>query len=208
MNLVFTGIQGCGKGTQAKILIEKHGFKLIEMGAQFRKLAKQDSSLGKNIKEIIESGNLVPPEITDKVIKKIIKENKGKKVIYDGFIRNKGNKKSFEEVCENYKVIFFQLSEEKAKERLLGRMYDPESGETFMAGTEVNPKTGTKLVKRKDDNEKSILTRINLFINTTLPVVEIQKKEGKVIEINADQSIQNVAKDIINELKKYDEYLK
>lgn len=196
MNLVFTWIQGCGKWTQAKILIEKHWFKLIEMWGQFRALAKEDSELGKKVKEIIESWNLVPPEITDTIIKKVIKENEWKKVIYDWFIRNEWNKISFEEVTNDYRVIFFELPEEKAKERLLWRMYDPESGETFMTWTEVNPETWTKLIKRKDDNEESILTRINAFVNTTLPIVKLQKQEWKVIEINANQSIEEVAKEL------------
>jgi len=96
-------------------------------------------------------------------------------VIYDGFIRNQGNKDTFEQVAPDYIVIFFQLSKEKAMQRLLGRMYDPLTGETFTSGTTHNPQTGTELIKRQDDNEASIMTRINAFVDKTLPIVEIQK---------------------------------
>ena len=65
-------------------------------------------------------------------------------------------------------------------------------------------KTWTKLIKRKDDNEKSILTRINSFVKTTIPIVNIQKSEGKVIDINADQSIENVSLEMIKKLGLYE----
>ena len=83
------------------------------------------------------------------------------------------NKESFESKDNEYRVLFFELSKEKAIERLLWRMYDPISWETFISWTKVNPKTKTKLIKRHDDNEKSILARIENYVNITLPVIEI-----------------------------------
>ena len=79
-------------------------------------------------------------------------------------------------------------------------MYNQTTGETFPAWTQVDPKTWEKLVKRKDDNQESILTRINSYINITLPVVHLQMNEDKVIEINADGSIEKVSEEIIKKL--------
>ena len=59
MKLVFTGIQGCGKGTQAKLLKEKYGFEIVGMGDEFRKVVSSGSELGQKIKSIIDSGYLV-----------------------------------------------------------------------------------------------------------------------------------------------------
>ena len=201
MNLVFTWIQWCGKWTQARFLIEKYWFNLVEMWWELRKIAKEDSDFGREIKSTIEAGKIVSPEMITAIIKKVVEENKWKKMIFDGFIRNQWNKADFESVVSNYKVVFFNLSEEKAKARLLWRMYDPETWETFRSWTLENPKTWTKLIKRKDDNEESILTRINSFVKYTLPVVDIQRSEWKVIDINADQSIEDVFKEIENKLK-------
>jgi adenylate kinase len=200
MNLVFTWIQWCGKWTQARLLIEKYWFEIVEMWWELRKIIKSWSDFWKTLKKILDEGNLTPPEMVAEIIKKVVTENKWKKMIFDGFIRNMWNKETFENVCDNYKVIFFELNEKKAKQRLLGRMFDPETQETFMTWTELNPKTWNKLIKRADDNEKSILTRINAFVKNTLPIVEIQKQEWKVIEINADQSINEVFSEIEKKL--------
>jgi adenylate kinase len=63
MKIVFTGIQGCGKGTQARILVENHGFTLLEMGNEFRKLVASGTELGNKVKAIIDSGAQVDAEL-------------------------------------------------------------------------------------------------------------------------------------------------
>jgi adenylate kinase len=63
MKLVTTGIQGCGKGTQARILVEKYGFTLIEMGGEFRKIIASGSELGLKLKSIMDTGAQVPGEL-------------------------------------------------------------------------------------------------------------------------------------------------
>ncbi|MDD3302808.1 MAG: nucleoside monophosphate kinase, partial [Candidatus Gracilibacteria bacterium] len=134
------------------------------------------------------------------VMKEIINKQTNENLILDGFVRNLGNKKSIEELIPDYKVVFFELSKEKAIERLIGRMYDPITGDTFQSGTKTNPNNGNELIKRADDNEAGILKRIDEFMNNTLPTTKVQEKEGKVIKVNADQSIENVGKELINKL--------
>jgi len=101
----------------------------------------------------------------------------------------------------DYKVIFFELPVEKAKKRLLWRMFDKTTGETFSSWTTNNPKTWELLIKRDDDkDEKSILTRISEYEEKTLPIVEIQKREWKVIEISADNSIEIIHNELVEKL--------
>jgi len=122
-------------------------------------------------------------------------------VIFDGFVRNERNKNLVSSFFPEYRVIFFELSVDKAKERILGRMYDPQSGETFPAGTTENPKTGTKLIKRNDDGEEAvIMKRIEEYQTHTLPIVEAQIQENRVININADQGIDAIHADIVHAL--------
>lgn len=193
MKLVFTGIQGCGKGTQGRLLQEKYGYEIVEMWGELRKVIASGSDLGKKLKEVMDAWYLVSDDLGAEVMKGAIENYEEKEnVIFDAFIRLPWNKEVFDSYLSDYKVVFFNLSEEKAKARLLGRMYNPKTGETFMAGIEVDPKTGDALEKRKDDNEASILKRIEEYVNQTLPLVEIQKEEGRVIEINADQAIEDV----------------
>lgn len=196
MKYVFTGIQWCGKWTQARILSQKYGFKLLEMWAEFRRVIESGSFLWLELKTILESGALVGEDLWRAVMEKVLQENQEENIIYDAFVRLAWNKEIFDQEVPDYKVIFFNFSKEKATARLLWRMYDPVSWETFVSWTTHNPVTGTALIKRHDDNEKAILTRINAFVNETLPIVEIEKAEWRVIEINADQSVEAVAEEI------------
>nr|MDD3719948.1 nucleoside monophosphate kinase [Candidatus Gracilibacteria bacterium] len=202
MRLVFTGIQGCGKGTQARVLVEKYGFTLLEMGTEFRKIIASGSDLGKQLKEIIDAGFQVPGDLGIKVMEEAINSNLDKKnIIFDAFVRNNWNKEIFDRILPDYRVVFFNLPLEQAKERLLGRVYDPETQETFPTGTIVNPKTGNKLIKRGDDKDvASILKRIQEYEEKTLPVLKLQEQEGRVIEVNANQTIENVTKELVSKL--------
>lgn len=193
MKLVFTWIQGCGKGTQWRLLAEKYGFEIVEMWGELRKVIASWSDLWKELKSVMDAGFLVNDELWAQVMKTAIESNNDKEnVIFDAFIRLPWNKEVFDSYLSNYKVVFFNLSEDKAKQRLLWRMYNPKTGQTFPFWTQTDPKTGDTLEKRKDDNEASILKRIEEYINQTLPIVEIQREEWRVVEINADQPINDV----------------
>lgn len=200
MKLVFSGIQWCWKWTQARILIEKYNYKLIEMWQCLRELWNKDNELWRKIKDTLLKWELLSPEIVCDVIKDVLVENNQENIILDWFIRNDWNKKCVENILPDYKVVFFELSKQKAIERLLWRMYNPSTWETFPFWTKIDPNTKEELIKRKDDNEKSILKRIEEFTNKTLPTVLEQKNEWKVINVNANQSIEDVSKEMIEKL--------
>ena len=200
MKLVFTGIQGCGKWTQARILVENHWYTLVEMWQEFRNLVSSGTELWNTIKAILDAGEQVNAQLGIEIMETVIKKQTADKIIFDWFIRNDWNKEIFDRILPDYTVIFFKLSEEKAKQRLLGRMFNQTTGETFPYGTTHDPKTNEELIQRKDDNEESILKRIDEYVTKTLPIIEIQKNEGKVIEIDADQAIEKVASDLAEKL--------
>ena len=202
MKLVFTWIQGCWKWTQARLLVEKYGFTLLEMWWEFRKIISSWTSLWKELKEIMDAWFQVPWELWIKVMETAIENNlNSENIVYDAFVRNTWNKEIFDRLLPEYKVIFFELSIDKAKNRLLGRMYDEKTWETFPTWTIVNPISWDKLVKRNDDkDENAILKRIEEFENKTLPIVELQKNENRVITINADQNIESVFKELVTKL--------
>lgn len=197
MKIVFTWIQGCWKWTQARILVENYGFKLLEMWNEFRKLVASWTELWNKVKSIIDSGAQVDADLGKEIMENVLLSIKWEKIIFDGFIRNDWNKEIFDRVMPEYKVLFFNLDVEVAKQRLLGRMFDPKTWETFTSGTIKNPKTWDSLVKRDDDkDEAAILKRISEYETKTLPIVEIQKTEWKVIEINAFGTIDEVSENI------------
>lgn len=202
MKLVFTWIQGCGKWTQARLLVEKFGFTLLEMWWEFRKIINSWTELWNEIKKIVDAWFQVPWELWIKVMETAINNNlSNENIVYDAFVRNEWNKEIFDRLLPDYKVIFFELPIEKAKNRLLGRMYDEKTWETFQSWTEINPKTWDKLIKRNDDKDEwAILNRIWEFETKTLPIVELQKKENRVITVNADQAIENVFNELVTKL--------
>jgi len=71
-------------------------------------------------------------------------------------------------------------------------MFNPKTGETFMTGMTIDPKTWDDLIQRADDNEDGILKRIDLYNDVTLPIVRIQRQEWRVLEVNADQAVEEV----------------
>jgi len=201
MKLVFIWIQGSGKWTQGKILQEKYGFDIFETGGALRALAKENSELWKNIKETIEAWKQVSPEMIENILIDFI-ENKAswENIIFDGLVRNAWNKATADKILWDYKVVLFELDREKAEKRLLGRKYNPKTGETFLSTFNYDPKTGDKLEVRKDDNQDSIKQRIEEFYEKTLPVIEEYESEWKLIKINADNCIEGVTKELIEKL--------
>lgn len=202
MILVTTGIQWCGKGTQARLLQENYWYKIVEMWAEFRKVMASWTELGNKIADLVNQWFLVTDDLWIQVMEAVLESYKNEeKVIFDAFIRLPWNKVTFEKIIPEYSVVFFELSVEKAKTRLLGRMYDKETGETFQSGTEINPKNWNTLIKRDDDkDENAILKRIQEFEMQTLPIVEAQRKEWKIIDIDADQSIDEVYRELVQKL--------
>ena len=201
MKLVFIWIQGSGKGTQARLLEEKFDYKLFETWTALRSIAQEDSELWRSVKETIDAWNHVSPEIVEDIMIDIL-ENKSnwKDTIFDGFVRNVWNKKSADRILWDYTVVLFELSEEKARDRLLWRMYNPKTWETFKSSVLVDPETWDKLEKRADDNEQAIVKRIELYTEKALPLVNEYRKNWNLIEINADQTVDEVFEEVILKL--------
>ena len=200
MKIVFIWIQWSGKWTQWRILEEKNWFKIYETWTALREIAKKETELWKLVKSTIESWNQVSPEIVEEILADVIASNPWVDLILDWFVRNEWNKLSVDKIVWDYKVVFFNLDEETAKSRLLWRMYDKETWETFPTWTLVNPKNWNTLIKRSDDEEEAINTRIRLFFEKTMPIVEIYRNEWRLIEIDAKWTIEEVSEKIKKEL--------
>jgi len=201
MKLVFIWIQGSWKWTQARLLEDKYDFKLFESWTALRNIASENSELWKKVKKIIEAWDHVSPEIVENIMIDIL-ENKSdwKNTIFDWFVRNIWNKESADKVLKDYTVVLFELSEEKARERLLWRMYNPKTWETFKSWTEFDPETWDKLEKRADDNKEAIIKRIKLYVDKALPLIEEYKEKWNLIVVNADQNVENVFEELVNKL--------
>lgn len=208
MDLVLFGMQGSGKGTQGQLIAKRHKLKTFETGAELRKLAQENSVLGKKIKSIIESGRLVENEVVMEIIENFMKSiGENDIVLFDGLPRKEEQAETFDTLMgklgREFIGILIEISEEIAMKRLTTRRICGKCKEVYPATYKeiFCAKCRNKLVTRNDDNVNAIATRLKAYRDETLPVIRKYEREGKMIKINGEQTIENVDKDLEAALK-------
>lgn len=177
MDYLLFGIQGSGKGTQAKKLAAAFGFDIFEAGGELRKIAASGTELGQTVKGYIDAGNLVPHEIIMQVVKEAIASRpKTTRILFDGIPRDDAQKQDFDrimqEVGREFRCLHLQLSAEEGMQRVLGR---------------------AKVEGRADDaNEEAIRRRMAIFESKTLPVIQAYAAQGKVDAFDGSKSVDEV----------------
>lgn len=202
MNLILVWIQGSGKGTQARKILEKHGdFCFFEMGQKLRDFANLDEELSPIVRKHLEEWTLVPMDVIEAMLKHYKENHKENdwKIIFDGIPRSMEQLDMFEKIFPEYFVIFLDLDKEIALKRVEWRRIDPSNGMSFpkeFVG-DYSPFTGQKLIVRDDDNEQAVRKRITGFYHNTLPMIaEWATKWKRVYRIDASKSIDEVASTI------------
>jgi adenylate kinase len=214
MNLVILGPQGSGKGTQAEMLAKKFNLEHIDMGKFLREVAKKDTSIGREVYEIQNVTNtLVPKRILEEVF--TIKLNnipREQGIIFDGFPRNIDQMEYFEKALEQFgrhtdAVIFITLDVKKTVERISKRRVCEKCKTVYILGKDIkNEKDsckdcGGKIIQRIDDTEAGVKKRLEIYRKETMPVIEAYKKQGVLVEINGDQTIEQVSEEILEKIK-------
>ncbi len=177
MDLILFGIQGSGKGTQAKKLAQEFDYYIFEAGHELRGIASTNSDLGRTVKSYIDAGNLVPHDIIMKVVDQAIRtQPTDQKILFDGIPRDLNQMKDFDAIMQDasrtFRVIHLLLDPEEGMRRILGR---------------------AKVEGRADDaNEEVIKRRMNTFVEKTVPVLEQYKKKGIVTEVDGKKSVDEV----------------
>ena len=190
MNLVFLGPPGAGKGTIAKVAKEALGVPHISTGDLFRAHIKNETELGKRVKEILASGGLVPDEITIKMVENRLSESDCEKgYILDGFPRTIPQAEALSKMSNVEGVINFVLSEEEIIKRLSGRRMCPSTGRTYhilfnppkVEG--LDDETGEPLIQRDDDKPEAIRHRLELYNEATAPLIDYYKAKDVVLDL-------------------------
>ena len=190
MNLVFLGPPGAGKGTIAKVAKEALGVPHISTGDLFRANIKNETELGKRVKEILASGGLVPDEITIKMVENRLSESDCEKgYILDGFPRTIPQAEALSKMSNVEGVINFVLSEEEIIKRLSGRRMCPSTGRTYhvlfnppkVEG--IDDETGEPLIQRDDDKPEAIRHRLDLYHEATAPLIDYYKAKDVVLDL-------------------------
>jgi adenylate kinase len=193
-NFILIGPPGCGKGTQAKLLLKKFkGLYYVYPGEIFRKLFSLNTDAGNRIKKIGEQGELQSEELAITLwmhdIAFNVKEGQG--FLLDGSPRKIKESESlynflkFLNRVKTTAIFLIDISEKESYKRLSNR---------------VDAMTGA-IIKRADDDKKRIAKRLALYKKDTIPAINFIKKYCKLVKINGEQSVKNVFKDIQKHIK-------
>ena len=203
MNLIFLGPPGAGKGTIAAVVKEAFSVPHISTGDLFRANIKNETELGKQVKEILASGNLVPDEITIKMVENRLKEDDAKSgYILDGFPRTVAQADALKGMSNVDYVINFVLDRETILKRLSGRRVCKSTGRTYhilynppkVEG--IDDETGEPLIQRDDDKEEAILNRLEVYERSTAPLIDYYRAENLLVDLDASKSPEEIFEDL------------
>jgi adenylate kinase len=181
VNLLVLGPQGSGKGTQAKRISAAHGIPHVSTGDMFREAVTAATELGRQVEPILASGDLVPDDLTVALIRERLSEQDSREgFVLDGFPRNLAQAEALDGMLAEIgrrldAVLFFDLSDELAVERIRGRALDEG---------------------RDDDSPDAIARRLAIYHEQTEPVVERYRATGKLVPLHAARSIEEVSTEI------------
>jgi len=178
MKIILIGIQGSGKSTQGNLLSSKLKIPYLSTGHIFRNLAREHTPLGRYIKEVMNAGYLIPDKKTLQIVSDYLKRQEYQKgYILDGFPRTIVQAKSFKNGIDG--VIYLKVSDKEALWRLSYRNSDTREDETLIA----------------------LRKRIELFHELTEPVLAYYRKKRVLVEIDGEQKIEEIYKEILEKIK-------
>ena len=212
MKLVMLGAPGAGKGTQAKKLAEKYGIPHISTGDIFRSNIKEGTELGKKVKGFLDSGALVPDELTvDLVMDRIGQADCRKGYILDGFPRTIRQAEKLTEALAAQGgdidwAVNVEVPDEAIVERMSGRRMCPSCGASYHV-VNIPPKKegicdqcGAALITRPDDEPETVRKRLEVYHQQTQPLIDYYKAKGLVADVDGTQSMEQVFQAIVDRL--------
>jgi len=205
MNLILMGPPGAGKGTQAKILEEKHGFKQLSTGDMLRAAIAAGSEVGLKAKAIMDRGDLVSDDVIIGIVSDLMDRPDVKKgVIFDGFPRTTAQAEALDKMLSGKgqklnAVIEMKVDDEALVARIAGRYTCAKCGQGYNDNY-AKPKVtgvcdncgGTEFIRRPDDNEKTMRDRLAVYNKQTAPLVSYYKAKGNLHVIDGMANIADV----------------
>ncbi|MFG0254376.1 MAG: adenylate kinase family protein [Rhodopirellula sp. JB053] len=204
---VIMGVQGCGKGTQAALLVNALDLVHIGVGDIFRWHIKNHTKLGAQVKRIVASGNLVGDEIVERIVHGRLEEhdwNFG--FILDGFPRSESQARFFLESYDIDAVIHIQVPDEVVRERVLSRRLCSDCGLDYNlishrpAVEDVCDVCSGALITRPDDHPDALAGRLNDYHTKNKPVLSLFQRKELVLDIDGTLAPKALHKEIISQL--------
>ncbi len=210
MRLIFLGPPGAGKGTQAQLLQGRLGSRQISTGDILRENRSLRTELGKAAESFMLKGALVPDELVVKMIERELDKTPGG-FILDGFPRTVAQAETLDALLAAKSMsidaaLLFKADRAALLERLTARWTNPHTGRTYntisnpprVAG--IDDEDGTPLVQREDDKPATVAKRLEVYDRQTAPLIEYYRRVGKLVEIDAMDSMQGVTDQIVAKL--------
>lgn len=205
MNLILLGPPGAGKGTQAKLLEEKHGLKQLSTGEMLRAAVAAGTAYGKQAKAVMDRGDLVSDDIVIAIIADRLDAPDVKKgFILDGFPRNTAQAEALDAMLKSKgmkldRVIEMKVDDEALVERISGRYTCARCGKGYHDKFEKPKKPGvcdvcgsTEFIRRADDNEKTVRDRLAIYNKQTAPLVAYYSGRGSLTKVDGMAAIADV----------------
>lgn len=215
MNLILLGPPGAGKGTQAKILEERFGFKQLSTGDMLRAAIAAGTEIGQKAKAIMDRGDLVSDDVIVGIVsERMDKPDITKGVVFDGFPRTPAQAEALDKMLagRNAKlnaVIEMKADDDELVARISGRFTCKACGtgyhDTFKTTKVANTCDscgGTEFVRRPDDNAKTVRDRLNVYNTQTAPLVAYYKAKGNLHVIDGMAEIGAVTASLAAVLEK------
>jgi len=213
MRLVLLGPPGAGKGTMCMSIIEKYGLAHMSSGDILRAERAANTELGQKAQGYMDSGQLVPDDLIISMMIGAIQKTEGGYVL-DGFPRTVVQGEELDKALEGIgsqvdAVVDLQVPDEVIEARMTGRRSCPKCGAVYHV-VNLKPKVEGQcdkgcgeLVQRADDTPEVVANRLKIYHEQTAAVVGYYKSVGKnIIEINANQAVDDVKASVIAELDK------
>jgi adenylate kinase len=216
VDILLLGAQGSGKGTQAEILVTKLGLPHIASGDLLREAIAQRTAIGQKAQVYYDRGDLVPDEIMVAMfIERLAAPDCAKGAILDGFPRTLAQAEALDQALASLKravnpVIYLKADPEVLVKRLATRYicraqqhpYNLISNPPKRPG--ICDIDGSELYQRSDDTEAAVRRRLEIFFSETIKLINHyqhgSRQHSKVIEINAEQAINDVTRSILQAL--------
>ena len=208
MLLVLLGAPGAGKGTQADVLTERIGDAHVSSGDLLREHRAQRTKLGNQAQSFMDKGDLVPDDLVIKmVLGRLGEETDGTGVVLDGFPRTETQAVALDTVLGDRgidKVLHVVVPEDELIRRLSGRYscrscMKPFPEEAVEGGT--CPVCAGELYQREDDKPDAVKNRLKVYEDQTSRLIEYYRNQGKLVEINGLQNVEEVTSDLLKSLE-------
>jgi adenylate kinase len=213
MYIIMLGAPGAGKGTQADILSQEMDLPHIASGDLFRQALEERTEVGLLAKSYMDKGELVPDEITIKMIlERINQPDCASGCLLDGFPRTLHQARVLDEALGAQgktidKAIYIEVPNEELVKRLSGRRLCRvcQTPYHIVSSPPKTPgkcdKCGGELYQRSDDREETVKDRLNIFFAQTFPILDYYKKRNKLIRVNGTLGMQGVAREMLSAIK-------